>query len=88
MPVEGLKFGATKPEIDVPEQMEPMKVMAPKFNSGVRAPQGKPKPLPTLETMNKPFLNATYKNMFDPNAAARRMNARSQMLRTTPIQGF
>jgi hypothetical protein len=83
MPTQGFKFGATKPEIDVPEEMKPMEIMAPKFGTS-EIPQRKPKPLPTLQTMNKPFLNATYQNMFDPNAAAKRMNIRSQMLRTTP----
>ena len=80
MPVEGFKFGATKPEIDVPEQMETKTPPDFVFRGLGGIPQRlttpanpAPKLTPTLETMNKPFLNATYKNMFDPNAAARRI---------------
>jgi len=87
MPKEGLSFGDSKPEIDVPEQMETMQVMSPKFSTA-EVPQGSPQYTPTLETMDKPYLDATYQNMFDPNAAARRMNMRSQMLRTTPYLNF
>ena len=71
MPAEGLNFGAKKPEINVPEQMEPMQPMALKFGR-VETPQRMPQYVPTLETMKKPFLDETYRNMFDPNAAAKR----------------
>jgi hypothetical protein len=35
-----------------------------------------------------PATKRMYDNMFDPNAAARRMNMRSQMLKTSPIYEF
>lgn len=37
---------------------------------------------------NYPNTKRMYDNMFDPNAAARRMNMRSQMLRTSPYYEF
>lgn len=92
MPTEGLKFGGTKPEIDVPEKMETK--TPPDFV--LRGPGGipqrfstpanpAPKLTPTLETMNKPYLNSTYQNMFDPNAARRRMDMRRQMMRENVV---
>lgn len=69
MPTEGLKMG--KPEIDVPEQMQTMEPRNVKFGVA-EIPQRMPQRLPTLETMNKPYLDETYRNMFDPNYAAKR----------------
>ncbi len=86
MPTQGFKMGS-EPSVDVPEEMKPMEIMAPKFGTA-QIPQRAPQYTPTLQTMKKPYLDATYQNMFDPNAAARRMNMRSQMLRTTPYYNF
>jgi hypothetical protein len=70
------------PNLDVPEEMQ---TMTPKPSFRVaQTPQGTPTPVPTLETMPKPFLDTTYQQMFDPNTVGRRMNMRSQMLRTAP----
>jgi hypothetical protein len=74
------------PNLDVPKEMQ---TMTPKPSFRVaQTPQGTPTPVPTLETMPKPFLDATYQQMFDPNTVGRRMNMRSQMLRTAPYYNF
>lgn len=69
MPVEGFKFGATKPEIDVPEQMEPMQIMAPKFGAS-RIPQGTPQMTPGLgmgtKTYTPPITQAMYNRKYYP----------------------
>ena len=87
MPLEGIKAGTgavNSPRVDVPEMMEPMTPSVNLSTSNSRI--GVPEYTPTLETMNKPYLNATYQNMFDPNAARRRMNMRSQAMRPTQLQ--
>jgi hypothetical protein len=44
---------------------------------------------PYKEPLKKyPILSGAYQNMFDPNAVGRRMNMRSQMLRTAPYYNF
>lgn len=45
-------------------------------------------PYKTPSLRQYPTTQAMYKNMFDPNAAARRMDMRSQMLRTAPLYNF
>lgn len=83
---EGAASGSSASGMEVPEMME-TRMPSTKFST--YTPElGTPKYLPTLETMEKPYLDATYRNMFDPNAAARRMNMRSQMLRTNPYYEF
>ena len=86
----GMRYGggATTPTSGTPAP-EMMETGTPPVNLSTYTPQmGVPKYAPTLETMDKPYLDATYQNMFDPNAAARRMNMRSQMLRTSPYYEF
>lgn len=45
-------------------------------------------PYKTPSLRRYPATEGMYQNMLDPNAAARRMNMRSQMLRTTPYYNF
>jgi hypothetical protein len=69
MPLEGLKFGATKPEIDVPEEMKPMEIMAPKFGTA-QVPQGTPSIVPGYgmgsSTYTPPITQALYNRKFYP----------------------
>jgi hypothetical protein len=45
-------------------------------------------PYKTPSLKRYPVTEMMYQNMFDPNAAARRMDMRSQMLNITPRKGF
>jgi hypothetical protein len=69
MPTEGLKFGATKPNIDVPDQIEPMQVMAPKFGVS-EIPQGTPQIVPGFgmgsKTYTPPITQAMYNRKYYP----------------------
>lgn len=75
------KFSETKPMYN-PYAGKTGIRMAPSTGPGATSVTSGLYPTPPQEQPS--FLDATYKNMFDPNAARKRMNIRSQMLRTTP----
>lgn len=72
MPTEGFKMGtgAVKtPRVDVPEQMEPMKAMAPNFRTA-EIPQGVPQMIPGYgmgsKTYTPPITQAMYNKKYYP----------------------
>ncbi len=70
MPTEGLKFGGTKPEIDVPEYLEPMQVKNPTFGGTAVIPQRSPQVIPGYgmgdKTYMPPITQAMYNKKFYP----------------------